>query len=450
MKDLRTYLEQLRDNQEELLVTKKPISPFLELTRTIYKLEVVKKRPAVFFENIQGSCIPVITNLFSTRMKLALALDSREEDLHHTYRVKEKNLLQPIVVSNAPIQQIVYTAAEVNLTKLPLVTHNGGDIGPYITGGMMTVKDPDTGIRNSGIYRHMLIDENKLAIHLSETSHAYYIYRKNCDRGVKTPFAITIGAHPAVYLGSLSFQGIDIDEYEVMGGLLGEPLAITRCISSDLEVPAYGEICLEGYIDVAERVKEGPFGEFATLYGNTLHNPVLHVQTITMRKEPIFLDICSGGVEHQLLGGLPRLGKIYDQVKVACPGVKDIYMPPSGFCRSSCYISIKKYVEGEPANASAAAFGADPFIRHVVVVDDDVDIFNEGQVLTAINLNMRMENCFVMGRAKGSPIDPTQRQGLVTKLAIDATRSLTEPMERIDYNDGLDEVNLDQLELKAY
>lgn len=442
MKDLRDFLTKIEGMAGELLTTTKAVNPALELTRVIYKLEKEQKQPAVLFKNVSGCQYPVLTNLFGNRKRLAAALDTNEAEVNLVYREREKNLLPPILVNTAPVQEIVFEGNDVRLDMLPVVTHNSGDVGPYITGGIMTVRDPETKVRNSGIYRLMIQNDKQMGIHLAESSHVYYIYQKYRALKQPMPVAITIGAHPALYLGSLSFQGIDIDEFDVMGGLLGEALEIVKCHSVDLEVPAQGEICLEGYIDWEARAPEGPVGEWHTLYSEAHNYPVVTIKTITMRKNPIYLDICSGAVEHLLLGGLPRLGQIYNYVKGACPGVKDVYMPPTGFCRAMCYVAIKKYVEGEPANVAAAVFAADPFVRHVVVVDDNVNIFDDAEVLRAINLNMDTSKCFIMRHAKGSPIDPTSRNGVVTKVAIDATRLLNSQVKKVDYGEGLEQIDL--------
>ena len=145
--------------------------------------------------------------------------------------------------------------------------------------------------------------------------------------------------------------------------------------------PAEGEICLEGEISWDKRDSEGPIGEFHSFYCGENNYPVVTVKCITRRKNPVYLDICSGSRDHQLIGGLPRTGMIYNAVKKACPGLKEVFLPPSGFCRFSCYVSINKKAEGEPSNAAAAVFGADPVVRHVIVVDEDVDIFDEESVL---------------------------------------------------------------------
>ena len=156
MKDLRDFLTKIEGMTGEFLTTTKAVNPTLELTRVIYKLEKEQKDPAVLFKNVSGCQYPVLTNLFGNRKRLAAALDTNEAEVNLVYREREKNLLPPVLVSTAPVQEIVFEGNDVRLDMLPVVTHNSGDVGPYITAGIMTVRDPETKIRNSGIYRLMI------------------------------------------------------------------------------------------------------------------------------------------------------------------------------------------------------------------------------------------------------------------------------------------------------
>ncbi len=445
MQSLRSFIEAMNEFPEEFIEVNKAVSSSRELTAAVYYLLSKNENKAVMFNKVHDSDVPVVTNVFGTRKRLAIALGTAEKTLHEVYRDNEKKRIEPEIVDSAPIQEIEFDRKNLDLRKLPVIAHNLEDNGPYITAGMMTVKDPDTGVRNSGIYRLMIKDGHRTGIHLSETSHAYYIYRKYVERKENMPVAVTIGTHPAVLLGSLSSLGIDDDEFSVMGGLLGEPLRITHCRSVDLEVPADGEICLEGSIAWNLSEPEGPIGEFHSMYSGVRNYPVLEVHHVTMRRNPIYLDICSGSLEHQLMGGLPRIGQIYNAVKKACPGVQDVYLPPSGFCRFACYVSIKKMVEGEPSNAAAAVFGADAFIRNVVVVDDNVDIFNDSEVLKAVNLYMNPKCNFVIPFAKGSQIDPAADEGIVSKIGIDATRPLNAENVPISISDSISRFNPERL-----
>ncbi|WP_312560958.1 UbiD family decarboxylase, partial [Anaerospora sp.] len=201
MKDLRGYIQKLSEFPGELLTATSEVSANLEVTRVIYKLEQENRKPAVLFTKVDEQQMPVLTNLLATRKRMALALNCTENDLNEVYRTKEKKHIKPELIASGPVQEVIYKGEEVDLQALPVVTHNTADSGPYITAGIMTVRDPETGIRNAGIYRLMLDGKSQMGIHLSETSHAYYIYRKYCERNEHMPVAITIGMHPAAYIG---------------------------------------------------------------------------------------------------------------------------------------------------------------------------------------------------------------------------------------------------------
>jgi 2,5-furandicarboxylate decarboxylase 1 len=356
---------------------------------------------------------------------MALALGVEEAALNATLRTREASPVKPEMVESGPVKEVRLTGDDIDLRLLPAFVHHEDDAGPYITGGAMVVRDPETGIRNVGMYRHCITGPRTMGIHLAETGHAYLIYEKHRERELPMPMAITIGHHPSFYLGCLSFQPFGVDEYDVVGGFMQRPLRLVKAETVDLEVPADAEVVIEGYIPAEERAPEGPIGEYSGTYGSQPAAPVVHVTAITMRREPIWLDVFSGHPDHQLLGGTPRLSAIYRMVRIACPGVKEVYMPPSGCCRFICIISMKKRLEGEPKNAACAAFAADTFIRYVIVVDEDVNIFDEAEVLKAIALRTRPDGYFVIPRAKGHPTDPIAEDGyLMTKVAIDATRPL--------------------------
>ncbi|MBQ3664200.1 MAG: UbiD family decarboxylase [Clostridia bacterium] len=444
-KNLRTFLEEA-ERAGEVLHIQKQIDPKFEATAILAKLEDAGQYPACMFEKIGNGQYPVLSNLFAKRSRLAMALGCSEEDLNATYRAREDKRIAPVMVESGPVQEVVLTGDDIDLYQLPIPTHNALDAGPYVTCGASVTRDPDTGIRNIGVYRHQLHGKNKLGIHMSEASHVNYIYGKYEARGENMPIAITIGHHPAFYLGCLSFVPVGVDEYGVAGALMEEPLELVRCKTCDLEVPADAEIVLEGYVSATERQMEAPFGEFTTMYGGPHMYHVVTVTAITMRKKPIYLDCFSGHLDHQLLGGTGRLSVIYKTIRMACPTVKDVFMPPSGCCRLTCYVSIHKRHEGEAKNAIGAVLASDPFVKYVVVVDDDVNIFNDSAVLLAIATRLKPDqNGFMIKNAKGHPLDPTAYNGyVVTKVGIDATKPLRDFPETVSVP-GTDKVNLAEI-----
>ena len=425
--DLKGYMDTLQNlAPEEIKVVNKKVSNRFELPALLEKLETQKQYPAVLFNHVGDYGMPVVSNLFATSKRLATALGVDEKDLNAAYRNRENNRIEPELVSSGPVKEVIITGDDVDMTAFPIVTHNKEDAGPYITAGAMVVKDPETGIRNVGVYRHMLHSKKEIGVHLAEVSHSNLVYDKHIKQGKPMEVAITVRMHPVFYLGVLSFVPYGVDEYTVVGGLMQAPLPLVKCETVDLEVPAMAEIVIEGTIDPKKRMMEGPYGEFTTLYGKATMNPVVDVSAISMRKSPVYLDIFSAHIDQQLLGGTPRLGMIYNAVKMACPTVKDVYMAPSGCCRLSCYIAIEKRHEGEAKNAICAAFAADPFLKYAVVVDAHVDIFNDFNILREIVTKVQMdEDVFAIKNAKGHPLDPTARNGfLVGKVGIDATKPL--------------------------
>src|SRR5581483_7779820 len=207
--------------------------------------------------------------------------------------------------------------------------------GRYITLGYEIMKDPDTGIRNAGIYRLQAKGRNKFGIQISETAHGHYIMQKNLKHGRPTEMAVAIGLHPAVELGFLSFTSIDV------------------------EVPANAEIVLECEIHPTEREPEAPFGEYPGTYGPERNNPVVYVKAITMRRNAHYQSSFVGHWDNLLLSGVTRNSMIYKACRLASGGVRAVYVPPSGRCRYICYVQMEKLIEGDPKNAAMAAFAAD-------------------------------------------------------------------------------------------
>lgn len=425
--DLRQYIDLLKtDYPEELAIVRKPVDPVFELPAVIAKLHASGRSPALLFEQVKGSAIPVISNLFASRRRIAIALHTTEKELHETLRLKYKQRYGTTLVSSAPVQEVQWSGDSIDLSLLPIVNHNEKDAGPYITGGISVMKDPDTGAHNLGIYRHLVLSGNKLGIKFAETSHGNFIYHKYAALGKPAPIAIVIGHHPGYFLGAVNLNPFGVDEYDLTSSYVGQAVPLVKCVSNDLEVPAGAEIVIEGEIHPTELIDEGPIGEYTGVYGKRVKANWLAVKAITMRKKPIYLDVNSGYIDHQMLGGISRVNMIYDAVKNACPTVKDVYMPPSGCCRFSCYVSIGKKYEGEAKNGLAAVFGADPFVKLAVVVDEDVNIFDDAEVLRSINTRWRPDgNTIKIDNAKTNFLDPTAHNHLlVTKIGIDATKPL--------------------------
>ena len=453
-KDLHSYLAFLEKNHpEHVYHVTREVNPEFEVTAIIARLGKEKRFPVVVFDNVKGSDMPVIINMHADFQRLAMAIDLPPDvgitEFTEEYARREAAPVEPVLVSSeeALVHQVVWQGDEVDLNKLPLLKYHAKDAGHYISAGYEIMCDPDSGIRNAGIYRLMRQKKNEMGIQISETAHGHYIMKKYRNRGEVMPFAVTIGHHPAFNLGCLSFTPYEVDEFTMAGAMLGEPVRLVKCKTIDMEVPADAEIVLECEIRPDEFREEAPFGEYPGTYGPMRVNPVVRVKAITMRKDVLYQSIFVGHPDNLLLSGVTRSSQILRTARIASPSVTAVNVPLSGRCRFVCYVAMEKLIEGDPKNVAMAVFAADPFLKFVFVVDSDVDIMNDGEVIHAVATRLRSDtDVFVVKNARGSPLDPASYdpQGgshVVTKVGIDATR-------KANYLDeimvpGTDQINLD-------
>ena len=423
-KDLRTFIGQLElEGPEEFIKIKKNVSPRYEATALLFKLEGQEKYPALYFEQLEGFSIPAVTNIHATRKRLALALGVEESELVEEYKRRENARVPPKSVRDAPVKEVVQTGADVDLNRLPLFTHFDINTAPYITAGIVVTRDPLSGVRNLSFNRAMLVSKNRLHMHLAPGMHLARCQRNAEDRDEALKIAIILGVHPAFAIGSLSLVPFDVDEYDVIGGMLQEPVPLVKCETVDLEVPANAEIVLEGKILPHVREDEGPFGEYSGHSVGVDKHHVIELTALTQRKNPIYQDVFTGHAEHRLMGAIPREAAIFKAVKVVVPGARAVHMPVSGCCRFHCYISLDKRSEGEVRSAIFAALAADLYLKLIVVVDADVDVYNEREVLWAMANRFQADrDIIVIPNCQGSEIDPSAKKGgITTKMAIDAT-----------------------------
>ena len=460
-KDLRTFLDFLdKKHPEHIYHVTTEVNPEFEVTGVLAKLEEEKRFPVVVFHNVKGGTgMPVVTNVHADFKRMAMAIDLPPDvniiDFTNEYERRESKPIDPVLISSeeAPVHEVVWKGDEVDLNKLPLLKYHETDGGFYITAAFIIMKDPDTGIRNLGIYRLMRQRKNEMGIQFSQTAHGHFIMKKHRERGTVCQFAAMFGHHPAFYTGGQSFVPYGVDELTISGPMLGEPVRIVKCKTIDAEVPADAEIVLECEMRPDEFREEAPFGEYPGTVGPMRMNPVVHVKAITMRKDAYYQSCFVGHPENLLLGGGSRLGANLRTARIASPNVTAVNMPLSGRCRFICYAAMHKMVEGEPKNVAMAIFASDPYVKFVFVVDDDVDIMDDSAVMHAVATRLRADtDVFVVKNARGSPLDPASydpRGGshLVTKVGIDATRKVNRLEEIVV--PGVDKINLaDYLKLK--
>lgn len=420
--DLRTYIDKVKaERPDEFLTISREVDPAYEITASVVKLEQeAKRRPVMVFEKVKGTDFPVMTNMHASRPRLAMALGCNPRDMQKTFLAAMENPIAPKEVNNGPCKDVVLKGADVDMRALPQVVHHGGDGGPYITAAISFAKDPETGIYNCAYNRLMITGKDTTSIHLTLGKHLWEFHKVAEARGEPLQVAFAIGVHPAIALGALSIGSIDEDETAIMGGLFGEAMEVVRCDTIDLLVPAQAEMIIEAEILPGDTVNEGPFGEFTGYSLGAREREVVKVKAITHRKDAYFYDMNVGHLDHMLLSTVPMEANLLRAVRSMVPSVKAVRVP-SPF---TCYVSIEQRLKGQGKNAIMAVFGADLYIKRVVVVDQDVDIYDDRQVNWALATRSQPDrDMIVINGARGSDLDPSTSgdDGFTSKWGIDAT-----------------------------
>ena len=442
-KDLRQFLQMVKEMGPDYYVeVNQPLKPKYEPCIIQEKLAKEGRYPVIYCPEIEGSKIPLVTNLFSCYDMLGLALDidtkkiGRDEVLKEfRRRVADRKPPQMIPASEAPVKEVRYTGDDVDLGIFPIIHHQEGDSGKYLDVGCLICKDPDTGVLNAGLYRHELKGKNQLGFMTSPTHNAAYITRRYAE--LKKPFevVIAVGNHPAVILGACTFVPLGTKKLEVIGGLLQEPLAMTQAETVSLPVPAFAEVVIEGIVDPCNMVTDGPFAEYTGYYGaGNKACYLIQIKAITMRRDAIYHDLDPASLEHNMPTSLGMESNDYDVIHRAVPTVKSVYLPRIGRGFLS-FVSIKKRVEGEGKFAGLAAVSARPSAKIAVVVDEDIDIYNTDEVLWAMATRVQGDtDVSMIPYASGAHLDPSvygetrfNKGSMTTKMIIDATRPVHLP-----------------------
>src|SRR5919108_159103 len=426
-KDLRSFIAEVEANSpEDIARVKKSLSPRYEISAVLTHLERRKRFPLLFCENVEGNSAPVVINALASRRLMATALQCRSEELAKTFSERQSKPIPPVEVSDAPVHEIIRLGDEVDLRQIPLLTHYDVNAAPYTPAGIVVATDPDTGVRNTSYNRLMMAGKRELRIFMAVGRHLWTLHNKLERRDLALPIAIVVGVHPLFSLGAQALTPADEDEYAVIGGMMNEPLRVVKAQTVPILVPADAEMIIEGKILPNVRRSEGPFGEFTGHAVSQDERQVIEVTAITHRKNYIFQDIHAGYTEHKLMGAVPREAALLKALRQTVPTVRNVCMPVSGNCRFHAYIAIAKRTPGQAKNAICAAFAADMLLKHVVIVDDDIDVFDEEQVLWAISNRFQADrDLVVIANAQGSELDPSASPGGVNaKMGLDATKPL--------------------------
>jgi 2,5-furandicarboxylate decarboxylase 1 len=439
----RTWIEYLQSTGRLAAINNK-VSLQFELAGIAKKLDGKK---ATYFTQVEDYEIPVVSGICSTRQDFADALevDQYEVITKFTEAVASPLPCELVENSQAPVKENIIVDDIDLMRMLPIPVHHEKDSGRYITAGLFIVRDPVTRKQNVSIHRLQISGKDKLGA-LILPRHTFHLYKQAEEAGRPLECAIAIGVDPVTMLASQASTPFGVDELEIAGALRGNPMKVVRCETVDIDVPASAEIVLEGVILPHVREPEGPFGEFPKYYGPRSDKEVVQITAVTHRDNPIFYTIVPASYEHLLLGGIPREASLFQSIRQTVPTVKAVHMSPGGTCRYHAVVSIKKRNEGEGKNAIFAALANSFDIKHVVVVDEEVDIFNMEEVEWAIATRFQADkDLIVIHGAQGSKLDPSTTNGVSSKIGFDCTCPLeSEPMRYLRINiPGYREINVD-------
>ncbi|WP_151737123.1 UbiD family decarboxylase [Paenibacillus tengchongensis] len=426
----------------KLLRIRREVSPHFELGAVV---KAVKGRQPLLFEKVRDYSMPMAVGLGGSKELIAESMDMEPADLLPRLIAAIVQPLPTIEAQRAPVHENVLTG-RINLKNLfPVCTYHAEDSGAYYVSGVMVVKDRDGRKRYTSIRRMQLLEGNRTGILIS-SPELFGQFREMEERGEPMEAAFMFGIVPAVVLASqISTHLFHADKLEVASALLGQPLPVVRCKTVGLEVLAEAEVVFEGRILPGIREPEGPFGELGGYYGPLTEQPVVEISAVTFRNDPVWQTILPASYEEKVPMAISREIALLSSVRQVVPGVQDVHVTLGGVGRYHAVIRIRKVQEGDGKTALLAAFAGDKDLKHVVVVDEDVDIHSPLDVEWAIATRVQADlDIFIVPGAKGSPLEPSHNlRGVSAKMGIDATVPLAEKAAyRRTHIPGQDEIDL--------
>lgn len=397
-KDLRGFIAWEEENRPGALIRVKERvdANRFETIAFLKHLDTRGEQRMVLFENVpalsgEPSAFPLFYNPFVTRQFCADALEmgelknSMDLSLEVARRELEKGELEVIPPGKAPCKEVVHRGSRADLRMLPIPMHHKDDAGPYLTMAC-AMKGCEQNFYDITFTKNMYYEPRRMSFSAHAHHHLEAIVQEYERRGKRAPVIVILGHHPAFFLSTCCMTPYGNNDYVTAAAFLKEPLRLapSETWGEDFLVPADAEVILEGEVPPHVREKQNPFGEILGYYQPEMYVPVIEVTAITHRRNAIVEDFWPGQMDHWNLGGIPKEGSAYNAIKKNVPGVKAVHLPPSGCGRCICYISIRKEFDNDPRKAAMQAFVEMPNLKLAVVVDDDVDAFNEREVLWAV------------------------------------------------------------------
>ncbi len=444
-KDLQAFLKRL-ESKHELARIDEPLDPYLEIAEVTDRASK-GYGPALLFTHVKNSKFPVLTNLYGSyeRMHETLEVDSLDDVAEQILEfieiekpdgiVKKLQMLPKLArmanifpkhVSSGRCQDVVLTGEDVDLAMLPVLTTWPQDAGPFITMPLVITKNPETGMRNVGMYRMQVFDKTTTGMHWHRHKGGAHHHHLAEQRGERLEVAVALGPDPVTTYAATAPIPDEVDEFLFAGFLRQSPVELVQCKTVDLQVPAESQFVLEGYVEPNERRREGPFGDHTGYYSLADDYPVFHVTAITHRKDAVY--------PATLVGPPPMedcyMGKATERIflpiiKKQLPEVVDMNLPLEGVFHNLCFVSIDKRYPGQVRKVMYALWGLGQmmFTKIIVVVDKNVNVQNVSEVLWRIGNNVDPRRDLVILEGPLDALDHASPQAFFGgKLGVDATK----------------------------
>lgn len=407
---MRKYLDQI-DIKEDLKVYETKEIPSI--------IQQNKETPSLL--QLKEFDFPIISGIISSRKLFARALGINQDQII-PYIIKSlENLGDLHPVDNAPFKEneINFRDKQDISNYLPLIDFYGGK--KYITSSIIIVKYPNEKRQNLSFHRMMYLEKNQFAVRIVPQRHLDIAYISAMEKGKDLQVAIIFGVHPAIEIAS-AFSTPDLDELKLAASFF-EGLNVYK-LQNGIYVPAESEFVIEGRF-TAKTAKEGPFIDLTGTEDKTREQPILVVDRLYHKEDPIFRTILPGGNEHKMLMGIPQEPRIFKAVSNTIGTIKNVILTPGGSSWLHAVVSIKKRTEGDPKNAILATLAAHPSLKRVIVVDEDINIKDPNEVEWAVATRCQPDkDILFIPNSKGSSLDPSSKNSITCKWGIDATKPI--------------------------
>lgn len=425
---LREFVKQM-EKEKEVLHIREEASTRFEVPFIVKKFD--NQGPILLFENVKNYETKVVANVCGTRKRIYSALNVAQDKLYQRLTEAWHSPRKPKIVRDGAAKEV---AGRIDLSKIPVLTHFERDAGPYITSAVVYAKSVDGNIENVSVHRLQVLDKKHLAIRLVPR-HLFKLWQMAKEADKDLDISISIGVHPAVMLAASSPVPFGVNEFDVANALVNNGLRLVECEQVDAYAPAEAELVLEGKISTTKEAVEGPFVDITGTYDVERKQPVVEVLGVMHREDYVYQALLPSGAEHKLLMGLPHEVLIWEAVSKVVPKVYAVNLSVGGCGWLHAIISIEKQLDGDGKNALLAAFAAHPSLKHAVVVDSDIDVFNVSDVEWAVATRFQAsEDLIIIENVRGSTLDSSadQETGLTTKMGVDATRPLAKSKEKFE------------------